>query len=69
MLWLPFASLVVLVQEEAPGRTPVASRVVGQSIVQDLDDPVRVDDIEVRGRRGAARVPPDIELDLSLIHI
>ncbi|KAK0360252.1 hypothetical protein LTR94_028018, partial [Friedmanniomyces endolithicus] len=63
MLWLPFASLVVLVQEEAPGRTPVASRVVGQSIVQDLDDPVRVDDIEVRGRRGAARVPPDIELD------
>lgn len=63
MLWLPLASLVALAQGEVSAAGPVAARAAGQVANQNLDDPVQVDDIEVRGRRGAARVPPEIELD------
>lgn len=59
MLWLPLASLVAMAHGDVPETVPASSQSVGQA----LDDPVRVDDVEVRGRRGAARFPPEIELD------
>lgn len=34
-----------------------------QGVTQELDEPVRVEDVEVFGRRGAALTPPEIELD------
>lgn len=62
MLWLPLASLVVIAPGEVSELVPVVGRTAGQSLAQNLDDPVQVDDVEVRGRRGAARVPPETEL-------
>ncbi|MNS23059.1 TonB dependent receptor [compost metagenome] len=60
MLWLPLASLVAM----GPGEAGTAVvHAVDQVVTQNLEDPVRVDDVEVRGRRGAARVPPETELN------
>lgn len=67
MFWLPLASLVVMAPGEAPEPARVAGRHAGQSVGQKLDDPVQVDDVEVRGRRGAARVPPETELNVAEI--
>lgn len=63
MLWLPLATVIVMGQGEAPKASPEAGSLAGRAAAQSLDDPVPVDDVEVRGRRGAARVPPEIELD------
>jgi len=57
MLWLPFAAMIVAGQATPDG--PVA----GQVAPRKLDEPVRLDDVEVFGRRGAARLAPEIELN------
>lgn len=67
LLWLSLVSLAVMGQVEVThgtyDRTPIAGAAVNLPIRQDPDDPVRVDDVEVRGRRGSAMVPPQIELN------
>lgn len=63
MLWLPLVSLVAMGQGEVSEPDPAAARAAGQVATQNLDDPVQVGDVEVRGRRGAARVPPETELN------
>jgi len=67
LLWLPLVSLAVVGQTEVAqteqGRASVARAAADQATRQTLEEPVRVDDVEVRGRRGAALVPPEVELD------
>lgn len=61
MLWLALVSLVAIGPDEV---STAAARAAGQVVAtQNLADPVRVDDVEVRGRRGAARVPSEVELN------
>lgn len=62
MLWLPLVSLVAMGQGEVADADRFLGRAASQAATQNLDDPVTVDDVEVRGRRGAARVPPETEL-------
>lgn len=62
MLWLPLVSLVAMGQGEVADADRFLGRAASQAATQNLDDPVTVDDVEVRGRRGAARVPPEMEL-------
>lgn len=66
LLWLPLVSLAAMgqadVAQATKARTPMASAAADQAMRQNLEEPVRVDDVEVRGRRGAALVPPEIEL-------
>ncbi|MET4682810.1 TonB-dependent receptor [Brevundimonas faecalis] len=67
MLWLPLVSLVAVEQGEV-AQASVAVSASSQPVVRispqaDPDDPVRVDDVEVVGRRGAALVPPETVLD------
>ena len=62
MLWLPLVSLVAMGQGEVAGVDRFLGRAAGQAATQNLDDPVTVDDVDVRGRRGAARVPAETEL-------
>lgn len=63
MLWLPLASLVVMVLGEVPEPLSDSGAGGGQLVARNLSDPVQIDDVEVRGRRGAAQVPPEIELN------
>lgn len=63
MQWLPLVSLVAMGQGEVAEPGLLAGPVTSQFAAQNRDDPVRVDDVEVRGRRGAARVPPETELN------
>lgn len=64
MLWLPAATVIVVT-----GQGIATHLVVGAELpwvrtsMQDLAEPARLEDVEVRGRRGAARVPPETELD------
>lgn len=60
MLWL---SLVSLVAAEAAEGRPTPDPLAAQVAAHDLDDPVQVDDVDVRIRRGAARVAPETELN------
>lgn len=60
MLWLPLVGMLAI---GLGGVDPAAARAGGQVVTQNLDDPVQVGDVEVRGRRGAARMPPEIELN------
>jgi len=62
MAWLP------LITAFAIGHGGVADMAIQtappeQGAVQNLDEPVQVDDVEVFGRRGAALTPPEIELN------
>jgi hypothetical protein len=63
MQWLPLASLVLMVQGEVPEPLSGSGATADQTVVQNLDDPVRIDDVEVSSRRGAAYLPPEIELN------
>lgn len=64
MLWLLLATLDAAGPGEASLDGPVPTEAPQQVVtLTNLDDPVRVDDVEVRGRRGAARVPPETELN------
>jgi len=63
MLWLPFVSLVVMGQGEVPEVVPTGAPAAVQASAPNLTDPVTLDDVEVRGRRGVARVPAETELD------
>lgn len=67
LLWLPLVSLVATGQAEVAqagqSRALVARVAADQAVArQDLEEPVRVDDVEVRSRRGAALVSPEVEL-------
>ena len=61
MVWLSLIGLVTL--GEVGGGDPTPGQAEVQIAAQSLDEPVRVDDVDVRARRGAARVPPETELD------
>ncbi|AYG93916.1 TonB-dependent receptor [Brevundimonas naejangsanensis] len=63
MLWLPLAAVMMVEQPQASSLAVAPGHADWQGSRQRLDDPVRVDDIEVRGRRGVALVPPETELD------
>lgn len=60
MFWLSLVSLVVV---EVPAARPTPYPAAAQVAAPDLDDPVQVDDVDVRIRRGAARLPAEAELD------
>lgn len=62
LVLLPVASLAALGQ--AQGAPPIQDLRAGPiRVQQSLDDLVRLDDLEVRGRRGAGLIAPEIELD------
>ncbi|MFK0298402.1 TonB-dependent receptor [Brevundimonas sp. NPDC090276] len=64
MLWLLLAALDAA--ELGEGSTDLTGPMTPSAQVvtlTNLDDPVRVDDVEVRGRRGAARLAPETELN------
>nr|WP_314434387.1 TonB-dependent receptor [uncultured Brevundimonas sp.] len=63
MLWLPLVSLVAMGQGEAIKSTPPPNLAADQVAAKSLSDAVQLEDVEVRGRRGAAIVPPEIEVD------
>jgi len=62
MFWAPFAVVIAMGEGEAQtGRSVV--QVVRQQDGGADDAPVLLEDVEVLGRRGAALVAPDVELD------
>lgn len=62
MLWLCVTSMAVLVQRDVGNTTLNEQPTVAYAIDQNLEEPVRLRDVEVRARRGSALVPPEIEL-------
>lgn len=64
MFWLPVAGVIVAsIQGEPSGLIPATHFSSDQASHQNLADPVQVDDVEVIGRRGAARMIPEREMD------
>lgn len=64
MLWVSLVSLVAMGELDDLVRDPkhVAQAASTQNSNNYLDEPFEVDEVEVRGRRGAALVSPEIEL-------
>jgi len=63
MLWLPLISLAAMGPGGISDVATAATFVESQVPTKNMDDPVQVEDVEVNVRRGAARVPPEIELN------
>lgn len=62
MVWLPLITAFAIDHGGVAG-IPTQTAPPEQTAVQNLDEPVQVDDVEVFGWRGAAITPPEIELD------
>lgn len=63
MVWAPLAAVIAMGQGGDPVERDAANWAGWQVETQDFDAPVRVEDVEVRSRRGAALTLPEIELD------
>jgi hypothetical protein len=67
MAWLPLVVAIAMGHDGAPLDKPIHRSAQSQSQVPGRDEPVRVEDVEVFGRRGAALLPPEAELDAANI--